>query len=77
MWAAFAVEYAVKLWLAPDRWRFLKANIPDLVIVVGPMLRPLRLLRATRLLRLLRLARAIAFAVEASTRPAASCTGGA
>jgi len=64
VWAAFAVEYAVKLWLAPDRWRFLKANIPDLVIVVGPMLRPLRLLRATRLLRLLRLARAIAFAVE-------------
>ena len=64
IWAAFAVEYAVKLWLAPDRWRFFKANIPDLVIVVVPMLRPLRLLRATRLIRLLRLARVVAFAVE-------------
>jgi voltage-gated potassium channel len=64
VWAAFAVEYVVKLCLAPDRWRFVKANIPDLVIVVVPMLRPLRVLRATRLLRLLRLARLVAFAVE-------------
>jgi voltage-gated potassium channel len=64
VWAAFAVEYVVKLCLAPNRWRFVKANIPDLVIVVVPMLRPLRVLRATRLLRLLRLARLVAFAVE-------------
>jgi voltage-gated potassium channel len=64
VWAAFAVEYVVKLCLAPNRWQFVKANIPDLVIVVVPMLRPLRVLRATRLLRLLRLARLVAFAVE-------------
>jgi voltage-gated potassium channel len=64
VWAAFAVEYVVKLYLAPDRWRFVKANIPDLVILVVPMLRPLRVLRATRLLRLLRLARLVAFAIE-------------
>jgi len=64
IWAAFAFEYAVKLLLAPDRWRFVKANIPDLVVVVVPMLRPLRVLRSVRLLRLLRLARLIAFAVE-------------
>jgi voltage-gated potassium channel len=64
VWAAFTVEYVVKLWLAPDRWRFVKANIPDLVIVVVPMLRPLRVLRGVRLLRLLRLARLVAFAVE-------------
>jgi len=64
VWAAFAVEYVVKLWLAPDRWRFFKANIPDLLIVVVPMLRPLRILRSVRLLRLLRLARLAAFAVE-------------
>lgn len=63
-WAAFAVEYLIKLYLAPDRWRFFKGNIPDLIIVVVPMLRPLRVLRATRLLRLLRLTRLIAFAVE-------------
>jgi voltage-gated potassium channel len=61
IWAAFTVEYVVKLWLAPDRWRFVKANLPDLVIVVVPMLRPLRILRGVRLLRLARLE---AFAVE-------------
>jgi voltage-gated potassium channel len=64
IWAAFTIEYVVKLWLAPDRWRFVKANIPDLVIVVVPMLRPLRILRGARLLRLLRLARLVAFAIE-------------
>jgi voltage-gated potassium channel len=64
IWAAFAVEYVVKLCLAPNRWRFVKANIPDLVIVVVPMLRPLRVLRSVRLLRLLRLTRLVAFAVE-------------
>jgi voltage-gated potassium channel len=64
IWAAFTIEYVVKLCLAPDRWRFVKANIPDLVIVVVPMLRPLRILRGARLLRLLRLARLVAFAIE-------------
>lgn len=64
IWAAFAIEYAVKLYMAPERWRFFRANIPDLVIVVVPMLRPLRLLRSARLLRLLRLVRLVAFAVE-------------
>jgi voltage-gated potassium channel len=64
IWAAFAVEYLIKLYLAPERWRFVKANLPDLVLVVVPMLRPLRVLRSARLLRLLRLARLVAFAVE-------------
>jgi voltage-gated potassium channel len=64
VWAAFAVEYVIKLWLAPDRWRFFKTNIPDLIIVGVPMLRPLRILRSVRLLRLLRLARLATFAVE-------------
>jgi voltage-gated potassium channel len=64
IWAAFAIEYVVKLYLAPGRLRFIKANIPDLVIVVLPMLRPLRVLRSARPLRLLRLTRLVAFAVE-------------
>jgi hypothetical protein len=63
-WAAFSAEYVIKLYLAPDRWRFVKANIPDLVIVVVPMLRPLRVLRGARLRRLLRQIRLIAFAVK-------------
>jgi voltage-gated potassium channel len=28
VWAAFAVEYVVKLILAPDRWRFSRATSP-------------------------------------------------
>lgn len=76
IWAAFAIEYVVKLYLAPARWRFVKANIPDLVIVVVPMLRPLRVLRSVRLLRLLRLARLVAFAIEGLQEAARSYDGG-
>jgi voltage-gated potassium channel len=64
IWAAFAAEYAIKLYLAPDRWRFVRRNIPDLLIVVLPFLRPLRLVRSVRLVRLLRAARLLAFVVE-------------
>jgi voltage-gated potassium channel len=56
IWAIFAAEYAIKLYLAPDRRRFVARHIPDLIIVLVPMLRPLRVLRSVRLLRLLRLA---------------------
>jgi voltage-gated potassium channel len=49
IWAVFAAEYAIKLYLAPDRRRFVTSHIPDLVIVLVPMLRPLRLLRLARL----------------------------
>jgi voltage-gated potassium channel len=52
----FAAEYVIKLYLAPNRRRFVVGHIPDLIIVVVPMLRPLRVLRSVRLLRLLRLA---------------------
>ena len=62
--AAFSVEYVIKLYLAPDRWRFVNANISDLVIVVVPILGPVRVLRGARLRRLLRQIRLIAFAVE-------------
>jgi voltage-gated potassium channel len=55
IWAVFAGEYAIKLYLAPDRRQFVARHIPELVIVVVPMLRPLRVLRSVRLLRLLRL----------------------
>jgi voltage-gated potassium channel len=55
IWAVFAAEYAIKLYLAPSRRQFLARHLPDLIIVVVPMLRPLRVLRSVRLLRLLRL----------------------
>jgi voltage-gated potassium channel len=56
IWAAFILEYLAKIALAPDRWRFVRGNPLDLLVVAIPFLRPLRLLRLLRLLRVLRLA---------------------
>jgi voltage-gated potassium channel len=56
VWAAFAAEYAIKLYLAPNRRQFVAHHVPDLIIALVPILRPLRVLRSVRLLRLLRLA---------------------
>jgi voltage-gated potassium channel len=65
VWAAFAVEYLVKLYLTPARWRFFAHHPVDLAVVALPMLRPLR---AMRLLRLLSLARAGAILANALKR---------
>jgi voltage-gated potassium channel len=54
VWAAFVVEYLVKLWLTPARKTFVTHHLVDLAVIALPMLRPLR---AARLLRLLTLAR--------------------
>ena len=45
IWGAFAVELGVKTYLSPDRRRYLISHWYDVVIVVVPFLRPLRLLR--------------------------------
>ena len=54
VWALFAVEYLVKLYLAPSRWKFFRSHILDLVIVAIPFFRPAR---AGRLINLMRLGR--------------------
>jgi voltage-gated potassium channel len=56
IWALFAVEYVVKFYLAPNRWRYVKTHVLDLIIVAVPFFRPLRALRLVRLQALLRLA---------------------
>jgi voltage-gated potassium channel len=61
IWAAFAVEYGVRLYLAPAKGQFVRSNIIDLVVVIVPFLRPLRVVRSTRMLRLLGAGRAGAF----------------
>jgi voltage-gated potassium channel len=61
VWAAFAVEYGVRLYLAPHKRAFVRRNVIDLVVVVVPFLRPLRIMRSARALRALRAARASAF----------------
>lgn len=52
VWAAFAVEYVVKLRLAVDRWRFFRHHLLDLALIAVPILRPLRLARLLRVVRL-------------------------
>ncbi len=42
VWALFALEYVVKFTLAPDRWHYFKTHILELIVVVVPFLRPLR-----------------------------------
>jgi voltage-gated potassium channel len=52
VWALFALEYVIKLYLAPDRGKFLRTHILDLLIVAVPFFRPLRIGRLARLARL-------------------------
>jgi voltage-gated potassium channel len=56
IWALFVVEYFIKFYLATDRWRYVKTHILDLIIVVVPFFRPLRVARLVRLQVLLRVA---------------------
>jgi voltage-gated potassium channel len=67
IWAVFLCEYVVRLVLARRRLAFIRHNVPDLVLVALPMLRPLRVLRSARALRLLRLGR-LAAALRLGTR---------
>ena len=59
IWAAFAFEYAVRLALTTDRWRFVRREWPSLLLVLLPFLRPLRVVRSARALRLLGLGRLV------------------
>jgi voltage-gated potassium channel len=49
-WSLFVVDYFARLYLAPNRFRWFLHHWFDLVIVVLPLLRPLRLLRLVLLL---------------------------
>ncbi len=52
-WAAFVVDYVVRLSLARPRGRWFLRNLPELFVVALPVLRPLRLLRLVVLIRVL------------------------
>lgn len=51
LWAAFVLEFAVRLVVAPDRLCFLRHHWWQLVFLALPFLRILRLVRSLRLLR--------------------------
>ncbi|MFJ7985678.1 potassium channel family protein [Streptomyces sp. NPDC096351] len=52
VWAAFALDYLVRLALAPARWAFVRSHPLDLLSVLLPLVQPLRLLRVVSTLLL-------------------------
>lgn len=53
VWALFAVDFAVRVALAEERWAFVARNWLDVLTLAVPMLRPLRALRAVVALNIL------------------------
>ena len=60
VWTAFATELVVKTYLSPNRRRYLVTHWFDVLIVVVPFLRPLRIAQSARALRGLQALRLIA-----------------
>jgi hypothetical protein len=54
IWAAFVLEYGIRLSLAPGKRYFASHNIIDLLFVLIPFLRPFRIVRSVRGFSLLR-----------------------
>ena len=54
VWAAFALEYGVKLYLTPKRRHYVTHHVVELAVVALPLLRPLRALRLLRVLNIVR-----------------------
>jgi len=50
IWAAFVADYAIRVRLSTDRWRFVRTHPIDLLAIALPPFRPLRALRAAPLL---------------------------
>ncbi|MDX6256564.1 MAG: voltage-gated potassium channel [Frankiales bacterium] len=49
IWAVFLVDYLSRLYLARRRWHFVRTHPLDLIVVIIPTARPLRLLKLARL----------------------------
>ncbi|WP_067646691.1 potassium channel family protein [Nocardia harenae] len=50
IWAAFAADFVIRIALSRDRWRFVRTHPLELLIVLVPPFRPLRLVRAALLM---------------------------
>ncbi|WP_083889137.1 potassium channel family protein [Nocardia pneumoniae] len=50
IWVVFAADFAIRLWLSTNRWRFVRTHPLELLIVLLPPFRPVRLVRAALLL---------------------------
>jgi voltage-gated potassium channel len=75
VWAAFAVDYVVRVRLAPSRWLFVRSHWLDLLAVALPLLQPLRLLRLVSTLLLVGRRARMASQVTLTTYVAGSVAG--
>ena len=64
IWALFALELAVKLYLTEHRGRYLLAHWFDVLIVILPLFRPLRIARSVRAVHALKLLPVIALSAR-------------
>ncbi|MGC1208461.1 MAG: ion channel [Ornithinimicrobium sp.] len=51
IWLLFAVDYGIRLFIAEEKWHFVRHNLIDLAAVTLPALRPLRLVAALALIQ--------------------------
>ncbi len=75
VWAAFAVDYSARLWLAQDRGKFFRTHVLDLLAVLLPLLSPLRLLRLVSTLVLVGQRARLSSQVRLTTYVAGSVVG--
>ena len=54
VWAAFALEYGIKLYLTTLRWHYVTHHLVELAVIALPILRPLRALRLLRVVNIVR-----------------------
>ena len=52
-WSCFGIDYVVRLALSESRWAFVRSHPVDLLAIILPVMRPLRLLRLVALLNVL------------------------
>ncbi len=48
VWLAFLVEFSIKISIAESRWQYIRRNWLDIMVILLPLLRPLRVLRVAR-----------------------------
>lgn len=59
IWIVFIAEFALRLWLAPEKLRFVRNNVLSLIALAVPAFRLFRLFRAFRVLRAARAVRGL------------------
>ncbi|MCD7439588.1 potassium channel family protein [Streptomyces lincolnensis] len=75
VWAAFAADYGVRLWLSPARPAFVRTHWLDLVAVLLPLIQPLRLLRLVSTLLLVQRRARMASQIRLTTYVAGAVVG--